>query len=60
MATFYIILKITALLTFIILSIAGPKRKKATPKTEMSGLAVNANGYLEQLKNSPECHQPVQ
>jgi hypothetical protein len=60
MATFYIILKITSLLAVIILSISGPKKKKALPKTEMSGLAVNPDGYLEYFKNNPEYHQPVQ
>jgi hypothetical protein len=60
MAAFYIILKITALIALIIVSISGPKKKKASPKTEMSGLAVNADGYLEHFKNSPEYHQPVQ
>ncbi|MFC0513972.1 hypothetical protein ACFFGT_07165 [Mucilaginibacter angelicae] len=60
MASFYIILEITALLAVIILSITGPKKKKASPKTEMSGFAVNADGYLEHFKNSPEYHQPVE
>lgn len=60
MASFYILLKITALLAVIIVPITGPKRKKASPKTEMSGFAVNADGYLEHFKNSPEHHQPVQ
>lgn len=60
MAIFYIILKITTLLAVIILSVSGPKKKKAPPKTEMSGFAVNPDGYLEHFKTSPEYHQPVQ
>ncbi|WP_413667103.1 hypothetical protein ACEN9X_21570 [Mucilaginibacter sp. Mucisp86] len=60
MATFYIILKITALIAVIIVSITGPKKKKALTKKEMSKLAVNADGYLEHFENSPEYHQPVQ
>ncbi len=60
MAIFYIIFKITSLLAVIILSVSGPKKKKALPKTEMSRLAVNSDGYLEHLKNNPEHHQPVQ
>ncbi|QTE37725.1 hypothetical protein J3L18_01250 [Mucilaginibacter gossypii] len=60
MAAFYIILKVTSLIAVIIVSITGPKKKKASPKTEISGLAVNADGYLEHCKNSPEHHQPVE
>lgn len=60
MAAFYIILEITALIAVIIVSISGPKKKKESPKTEISGLAVNADGYLEHFKNSPEYHQPVE
>ncbi|WP_162996831.1 hypothetical protein [Mucilaginibacter kameinonensis] len=60
MTTFYIILKITALLAVIIVSITGPKKKKVSPKTEMSGFAVNPNGYLEHFKKSPEYPQPVE
>jgi len=60
MAAFYIILKVTALIAVIIVSITGPKKKKASLKTEISGLAVNADGCLEHFKNSPEYHQPVE
>ncbi|MDB5147279.1 MAG: hypothetical protein JWQ57_1299 [Mucilaginibacter sp.] len=60
MASFYILLKITALLAVIIVPMTGPKVKKASPKTEMSRLAVNPDGYLEHFKNSPEYHHPVQ
>lgn len=60
MAAFYIILEITALIAFIIVLISGPKKKKTSPKTEMSGLAINADGYLKHFKNSPEYHQPVE
>ena len=60
MASFYIVLEITALIAVIIIPLAGPTKKKISPKTEISALAVNADGYLEHFKNSPEYHQPVQ
>jgi hypothetical protein len=60
MESFYIVLEITALIAVIIILLAGPKKKKASPKTEMSMLAVNADGYLEHFKSNPEYHQPVE
>ncbi|AYL94540.1 hypothetical protein [Mucilaginibacter celer] len=60
MDSFYIVLEITALIAVIIIPLAGPKKEKASPKTEMSALAVNADGYLENFKSSPEYQQPVE
>lgn len=60
MESFYIVLEITALIAVIIIPLAGPKKKKASPKTEMSMLAVNADGYLEHFKSNPEYHHTVE
>nr|WP_183560402.1 hypothetical protein [Mucilaginibacter sp. SP1R1]MBB6149349.1 hypothetical protein [Mucilaginibacter sp. SP1R1] len=60
MASFYILLKVIALLAVIIIPLSGPKRKKAATETGMSKLAVNEGGYLEHFVGIPEDHHPVQ
>ncbi|PWK78381.1 hypothetical protein LX99_02225 [Mucilaginibacter oryzae] len=57
MASFYNILEVIALIAVIIIPLAGPKKRKAPCKTELSTLAVNADGYLEHFNSSPEYHQ---
>ncbi|MBB6112109.1 hypothetical protein SAMN05421821_11671 [Mucilaginibacter lappiensis] len=61
MASIYIVLKIVALLTVIIIPLAGPKRrKKSANMTEVGKFAVNEEGYLElYIGNSVDLH-PVQ
>jgi hypothetical protein len=63
MATFYLVLEITALLGVIIFPIAGPKVKAKTKnkRPELSNLYVNENGYLEyaQRDDNKDQHLPV-
>ena len=61
MATFYLILEISALLGVIIFPLAGPKKARAPKKRkqELSNLHVNENGYLEYIKNDKDSHHPV-
>jgi len=57
MATFYLILEISALLGVIIFPLAGPKKAKAKKRPqELSNLYVNENGYLEYVKNDKDRH----
>ena len=60
MEPFYNILEIIALIAVIIIPLAGPKKKKASPETEISALAVNADGYLEHFESHTQQHHPVQ
>jgi hypothetical protein len=60
MESFYNILEITALIAVVIIPLAGPKKKKASPKTEISALAVNEDGYLEHFQITPEYHHTVE
>jgi hypothetical protein len=56
MTSFYIVLKIIALLAVVIIPFCGPKRKKAAPLTGISKLAVNEDGFLENFVDNPEDH----
>jgi hypothetical protein len=47
MITLLLAFKVSALLATIILPLGGPKTKKARKPPELSGLSVNANGFLE-------------
>jgi len=55
MTTFYTVIEILALLGCIIIPLAGPRKtdKKKPAAPELSGIAVNANGYLEHLHPVP-------
>ena len=63
MTTLYIVLKVSALLTFIVLPMAGPgkkqKNKKVAP-TEISNWAIDENGDLQaHVRNAEPDHHPV-
>jgi len=60
MASIYIILKIVTLLSVIIITLAGPKRKKPATTTGVSKYAVNEEGYLEHYTSNSVHPHPVQ
>ncbi len=63
MTTWYIVLKVSALLTFIVLPLVGPKKKKkkmVSAAAEISDWAIDANGDLEAyVKHTQTDHHPV-
>jgi len=60
MATFYLILEVTALLGVIIFPLAGPKKAKTKRRDqELSNLFVNEDGYLEYINDDEDHHLPV-
>ena len=59
MTAFYIILKISALIGIIIISLIGPKKKKSKSPAGMSAILVNENGYLEYSRTASADHHPV-
>ena len=60
MSTFYLVFEICALVTVIVLPLAGPKNTKAKKTgAEKSSLYVNENGLLEYLVKSKDDHHPV-
>lgn len=60
MATFYLILEISALLGVIIFPLAGQKKARMNhKKQELSDLYVNEKGYLEYVNDDKDHHLPV-
>ena len=59
MTAFYIILKITALLSIIIFPFLGPKKKKQQGNGGISRFAVNEHGFLEYSVTTPADHHLV-
>ena len=59
MTTFYIVLKVSALLAIITLPLIGPKMKKVQAEKALSRLAVNEHGYLEYFTANPQDHHPL-
>jgi len=61
MSTFYLVFEICALLTVIVLPLAGPKHVKKAKKTvaQKSNLHVNEYGELEYIKTGKDDHHPV-
>jgi hypothetical protein len=60
MATFYLILEISALLGVIIFPLAGPKKAKIKKRDqELSNLFINENGHLEYINDDKDHHLPV-
>ena len=54
MTTFYIILKVIALLGVILTPLAGPERKKEKAPKGLSNICVNEGGFLEYIETDPE------
>jgi hypothetical protein len=63
MTTLYIVLKVSALLTFIVLPLVGPKKKKKKKEmatAEISDWAIDQNGDLQPyVRHSQPDHHPV-
>ncbi|WP_158990908.1 hypothetical protein [Mucilaginibacter sp. L196] len=60
MSTFYLVFEICALLTVIVLPLAGPKNTKAKKTAaEKSNLYVNEDGLLEYLRTNKDDHHHV-
>jgi hypothetical protein len=59
MSTFYLMFEICALLTVIVLPLAGPKHTKAKDSTEKSNLYVTENGNLKYVGIKKDDHHPV-
>jgi hypothetical protein len=59
MITILTAIKISALLATIILPMGGPKRKKERSLPELSGLSVNANGFLEYFTGPDTDRSPI-
>jgi hypothetical protein len=59
MSTFYLVFEICALLTVILLPLAGPKHVKAKKAAEKSNLCVNEDGVLEYIKTKKGDYHPV-
>jgi hypothetical protein len=60
MTAFFVVLKVSALLAIIIFPLIGPKKKEPVNPVTLSNIAVNENGFLEQVTTGPANHHHVQ